>query len=86
MGGKLVSFDERIDEVAARNPDPEPEVAKKLGRPYWDVEREVGRRVETMLFAIIRARHVLLGLKRQEDIPYMIMSEIERRGGIELDV
>jgi len=57
-GDEFVSFDERIDEVSARNPNPEPEVQEELGRPYWDVEREIGHGVEKMVYAILNARHI----------------------------
>lgn len=76
-GGEVVRFDERIDEVSARNPDPEPAVREALGRPYWDVEREVGHRVEAMLFRILDARNILV--EHQEQIPKLILQEIHRR-------
>lgn len=57
-GEEIVPFDERIDEVSARNPNPDPEVEKLLGRPYWDVEREIGHRVIAMIAAILKARYV----------------------------
>ena len=58
MGDKIVSLDERIDEVSSRNPNPEPKVQEELGRPYWEVEREIGHEVEFMVYTILKARHV----------------------------
>lgn len=57
-GDEFVSIDERIDEVSARNPNPEPEVQEELGRHYWNVEREVGHNIEKMVYFIFMARRV----------------------------
>ena len=53
---EFVTFDERVDEASTRNPNPEPEVDKLLGRPYWEAERMIGHRVEAMVCAIFSAR------------------------------
>lgn len=54
--GTIVSFDQRVDEVSRRNPDPEPEIREQLGRSYWDVEREVGHLILTDIFVRLRQK------------------------------
>jgi hypothetical protein len=77
LNDEIVPLDTRVTEVEGRNPDPDPAVTKVLGRPYWQVERELGHQVERMLFEILRARHVDVALAC--DIPALVMSEIRRR-------
>ena len=60
MGDKFVTFDERVAEVSARNPNPDPEVDMALGIPYWEAERLVGHRVEAVFCAIFSARMQML--------------------------
>jgi len=74
MGDKFVSFNERINEVSKRNPNPEPEVQEALGRPYWNVEREVGHDVERVVYAIFKARRIISG-----DIAGVINRRLESR-------
>ncbi len=56
MGEEIVPLDQRIDEASARNPNPAPEVQKQLGRPFWDAERQVGREVEAVVYALLKVR------------------------------
>lgn len=79
-GDKLIPFDERIDEVSARNPNPEPEVEQELGRPYWEAERELGHKVERELWEMLREKGVFLA--KPQDIPEFLNLEIERRLGV----
>lgn len=79
-GDKLILFDERIAEVSARNPDPEPEVEKELGRPYWEAERDLGHEVERELWHLLRTKGVPIAKTR--DIPEFLNLEIERRLGV----
>ncbi len=65
MNGEFVTFDERVEEAEKRNPDPEPEMRKLLGRPYWKAERDVGHSVERMVFAIFAARRVPIATSRE---------------------
>lgn len=76
-GDKLIPFDERIDEVSARNPNPEPEVEQELGRPYWEAERELGHKVEWELWEMLRTKGVPIAKPR--DIPEFLNREIEKR-------
>ena len=74
-GDQIVSFDERIDEVSARNPHPDDEIERQLGRSYWDVEREIGHAIQNMTLSILRDRgfdepiHVLLNRLIDERFP-----------------
>lgn len=77
LNDKIVLFEDRIAEVERRNPDPEPLVSKQLSKPYWDVEREIGHRIEDMLFWIMNARYVKIGCAAE--IPALIMAEIKKR-------
>ena len=76
-GGEIVRFKERLDEMEARNPDPDPEVAAALGRPYWEVEREVGERVEQKFFEELKARKVKV--EEPAAIPDVINLRVEAR-------
>lgn len=71
---QLIPFDERIDEVSARNPDPEPEVEAELGRPYWEAERELGHEVEREIWELLRPG--LHELSQPEDIPGILQRSI----------
>ncbi len=71
---EIVSFDERIDEVSARNPDPEPEIREQLGRPYWDVEREVGHIILTGLMVELREDGIKVAT--MNDIPRLINAKM----------
>lgn len=73
LGGKIVSSDERIDEVSARNPSPSPEVEEKLGRPYWDVEREMAQLAEAVVYSIFMMRRI------PGDIAGAINAQLEKR-------
>ncbi len=63
-GDELVPFLDRIAEVAARNPDPEPELMPELEkfgfRQYWDSEISIGTRVGAMIIGIIHARRACI--------------------------
>jgi hypothetical protein len=74
---EIVPIDTRIDEAERRNPNPDPTISEQLGRPYWEVERQLGHQVERMLFEILRARRV--DVQRASDIPALVMAEIRRR-------
>lgn len=56
-GDELVSFEERVAEVSARNPDPEPEMMPELAKlgfiNYWDSERAIGWRIGDMIVAVM---------------------------------
>ncbi len=75
--GDIVSFDDRIDEVSARNPDPEPAIREQLGRPYWDVERQVGQIILTGLLVELRAKGFKVAT--MNDIPRLINAEMNKK-------
>lgn len=78
-GEQIVSLDERLADLEARRPDVAPEVARELGRPYWEAEREIAYRVEKMLAAILHARHETSS--GSIDVPSWIREEIEKLYG-----
>ncbi|OGZ69673.1 MAG: hypothetical protein A3D35_00225 [Candidatus Staskawiczbacteria bacterium RIFCSPHIGHO2_02_FULL_34_9] len=59
MGEEIVHFDLRIDEVSVRNPHPNDEIEKQLGRPYWTVEREVCNAIDCMLRSILGSKGII---------------------------
>ncbi len=78
MNDQFVAFDERVREVQARNPDPDPRVREILGRTsYWDAEREIGHNIERMVFAICAARH--LSIATPADLVDYVNREIAKR-------
>ena len=74
---QIVPFEERVADAAARTPNPDQAIAAKLQRPFWEVELDVGHRIERMLFEILRARHV--HIESPKLIPELILTEINRR-------
>lgn len=74
-GDEIVSFRERIAEVSARNPHPDENVEKQLGRPYWDVELEVCETAESIVYRILDARHYPNNLT----LPQLINNSINAR-------
>jgi len=74
---EIVRFEDRIADNEERDPNPEPEVDRILGRPYWDAERVVGHAVESLLFSILKGFDVKLA--RPQDIPVLIASRMAAR-------
>jgi hypothetical protein len=78
MHDQIVPMEVRCADAEKRNPNPDPSLAKELdGRYYWDVEREVGRRIEQMLFEILRARLVEIDSPRR--IPDLVRAKVGKR-------
>lgn len=79
MGSEIVPFDVRVDEVAARREDMDEDEAltKKLGGRHWDVEREVGHKVEREIFELLQAKNIDIG--SPEQIPEFIRKKIEEK-------
>jgi len=81
-GCEITHFEERIAEVSARNPNPEPEVARVLVGEfgfsnYWDAERFIGRKIGDMIVSILDARRI--PVQGRFDIPKFINAEIRLR-------
>lgn len=83
IGNRIVRFKERIAEVSVRNPDPDPEVTRKLRErygseeDYWFFEEWYGRKVEERIFGEFVDRHV--AIKKPEEIPDVVRLRIEAR-------
>lgn len=79
MGGKIVPWQERIDELEKRKPElnQDQELTRKLGGRYWDKERELAQAVEQLIACDLQARGQ--GLVTPGDIPEFVRNNIRAK-------
>lgn len=82
-GERIVRFNDRIDELAKRRPElnSDPDLIARLhGKKYWDAEKEVGHKIENIIFNKLVENGIEIG--SQEEIPDLVIQKVKEKRNV----